>query len=76
MLWLARLLHPTVIAIRDGRCRLAKGQVPSRKLRDLDDVLAQFSVSHGSIAVDGRRRAHFSSNIPREAHQRLRNVLA
>ncbi len=76
MLWLDKLLHPTVIAIRGGRSRLAKGHVPSIKLRDLDDVLARFEVSRGGIAIDGTGRCHFSASIPPDAHQRLRNVLA
>lgn len=76
MLWLQKLLHPTVIAIRDGRATLAKGRVPGTTLRDLDEVLADFGIRDGSIAIDGTRRARFSAGIPPAAHQRLRNVLA
>ncbi|GAA5481715.1 hypothetical protein [Haloferula sargassicola] len=76
MLWLSKLLNPTVIAIRDGRCRLAKGLVKSRTLHQVDGVLAEFGVARGTIAVDGTGRVKFSASVPTGCHQRLRNLIA
>ena len=75
MLWLQKLLHPTVLVVRDGITTCAKGKIPSPRLRDLDAVLAQRSISHATITIDGARRCHFSNTIPAEIHQRLRNIL-
>lgn len=75
MLWLLKLLHPTVIVVRDGRCRLAKGQVRTSVLQDLNSVLREFGVTTGTIAIDGRGRAQFSTTIPSDCHQRLRNLV-
>lgn len=76
MLWLDKLLHPTVVVIRHGRGAMAKGRLPAATLRELDEVFADFGIRHGRIAVDGTRRCHFSAAIPPGAHQRLRNLLA
>lgn len=75
MLWLLKLLHPTVIVIRDGQCHLAKGHIKTGTLMDLNDVLREFGVTTGTIAIDGRGSAHFSDSIPPDSHQRLRNLV-
>lgn len=74
MIWLQKFLHPTVLVIRDGQTTCAKGKISSRCLSDLDEVLAQQRVTEGSISIDGAQRYHFSSTIPPEIQQRLRNV--
>lgn len=76
MLWFQKLVHPTVITIRDGRASLAKGRFPSHTLRDLDAICADFEIRRGTIALDAKGRYHFSSGIPAPAHQRIRNVLS
>ncbi|BCX47432.1 DUF3634 domain-containing protein [Haloferula helveola] len=76
MLWLQKLLNPTVITIRDGRASMAKGRISGRIIRDLDEILADFGITRGTIAIDGTGRIQLSSSIPPSAHQRLRNLLS
>lgn len=76
MLWLRKLLHPTVIVVRDGRSSLARGRLPSPVLQDLDSLCADFGIRRATIALDGAGRCHFSATIPADAHQRIRNVLS
>ncbi len=76
MLWLQKLLHPTVIVIRDGRATAARGRLPGAVLRDLELLCADFDIRRATIALDGRGRCHFSSTVPANAHQRIRNVLS
>lgn len=75
MLWLAKLMNPTVLVFEDGTARVAKGQLGRQKLHDVSAVLLSRDISRGRISIDGQGRCVFSSSIPHEAHQQLRNVL-
>ena len=76
MVWLLKLLHPLVLEIKAGKVSAAKGRMPSRALREIQEVLSDAGVSQGSIHADGTGRFHFSAGIPAECQQRLRNTLA
>ena len=76
MLWLQKFLHPTVISVHEGRCQIAKGQVSTCALQDIESVLSEFHVAKGTITLDTARCARFSGSIPSACHQRLRNILA
>ena len=75
MLWLDKLLHPTVLIIEDGSFRAAKGKLPNKTLQALSTLIAEHSISRGRLTIDGSGRVHFSKEIPTDAHQRIRNVL-
>ena len=75
MLWLHKLLHPTVLIIEGGIVRAAKGKLPNKILEALSTLIADLSISRGRLTIDGSGRVHFSKEIPTDAHQRIRNVL-
>ncbi len=76
MIALLRLLYPLVLAIRGGEVSAAKGKVPARLLREIRETVAGAGVARGSIHADGAGRIHFSSSVPAELHQPLRNILS
>lgn len=68
-----------VIDVRDGAARLRRGEPPPALLVEFSDVARDLGVSSGTIY--GVRARHgltleFSPDIPTNAHQRFRNVLA
>ena len=78
---LRRSLAPPlfVIEIRDGTARTRDGHVPAGLVSGMADVARDLGLRGGTIY--GIRRPQgttlgFSADIPEEAHQRLRNVLA
>lgn len=75
MLWLAKLMNPTVLVVENGRAFAAKGNLSRSKLEDLGEILSGHSIMKGRIYINGAQRCSFSSSIPPEAHQQLRNVL-
>ena len=76
MLWLIKLLNPMVFEIREGRVNAVKGRIPSKVLREIQSLIAEAGVSRATIHADGSGRFHFSSEIPSDRHQGLRNILA
>ena len=76
MVWFLKLLHPLVLEIKAGKVSAAKGRMPSRALREIQEVISDAGVPQGSIHADGAGRFHFSAAIPAECQQRLRNTLA
>ncbi|CAN5829704.1 hypothetical protein BH24CHL6_BH24CHL6_00750 [soil metagenome] len=68
-----------VIEIRDGKARARRGPVPSGLVSAMSDVARDLDLRRGMVC--GVRRTQglslaFSDDIPEQAHQRLRNVLA
>ena len=63
------------IRIRSGKCRLSSGSLRPGMLTDVAELVSEARVATGSVWVAKDRRVHFSSSIPAEFHQRLRNVL-
>lgn len=76
MVWLLKLLHPLVIEIKAGKVSAAKGRIPTRALREVQEVVTAAGLSKGAIYADENGRYHFSGGIPAECHQRLRNTLS
>jgi len=64
----------TLIKIRRGTVRVARGDLRPETFEYVSAILAESAMSEGFIALTSSRVA-FSRNIPVEAHQRLRNVL-
>ncbi|MFC7338252.1 DUF3634 family protein [Haloferula chungangensis] len=75
MLWLDKLLHPTVLIIEDGTLRAAKGKLSSKTLRDLQSISSDHKIARGSLSIDGAGRVHFYKEVPEDAHQSIRNIL-
>jgi hypothetical protein len=74
------LLRPLfVIQIRDGVARVSRGDVPPGFVHELSGVARDLGLRRGTVY--GVRARHgitlaFSHEVPAEAHQRMRNVLA
>lgn len=75
MKWISRMLSVSAISVTEGRCELRKGKLDRRLLLDLSDELARSKVTRAEIWINGDGRIRFSDEIPRELHQRLRNIL-
>lgn len=79
--WLHRLAKPPifVIELQAGAARLTKGSVPASWTSDCGEIAAEFGIVHGY--VEGVRSPwgvglRFSPGVPKECHQRFRNVFA
>jgi len=69
-------LNPkTLIVIHSGHLHVTRGVLRAQPREFITDILQQAGVAKGFIAITHSKRAAFSRNIPREIHQRLRNVL-
>ena len=66
-----------LIQIRDGRVIVRRGNVPQRKLSELESVVLALSVPDGQIRVvssaDGEK-LRFSASLPEPCHQYFRNA--
>ena len=60
----------------DGSAKCLKGKVMARVLSDITSLTQQADVRKGEIWVSFDGKIRFSGEIPKELHQRLRNVLA
>ena len=76
MLWLSKLLNPTVISIIERRATIAKGRIRAGILREISALCADQNIQKGTITIDGTGRLGFTSSIPKAAHQRIRNIVA
>jgi hypothetical protein len=79
--WLKRLAVPPVfvIELEGGRARLTKGMATALWTSDCAEIAAEFGIAHGY--VEGVRTPwglglRFSPDVPKECHQRFRNVFA
>ncbi len=63
-----------LIVIRQGRVTVTKGHLRPPVLADVRALIETTRISRGHITVS-HRRVSFSRTIPRDLHQRLRNVL-
>jgi len=75
MFFFSRILSTTSIRISNGQAICVKGKMMPQTLRSISDVCSLFSISKGEIWINGAGRIHFSSSIPTEVHQRLRNCV-
>lgn len=69
------LFATTVIEFRDGQCFLKKGKCLQWQLDAIATLLASHGCLRGAIYLDSIRTVSFSSTIPANAQQRLRNIL-
>lgn len=76
MFLISRILSTTSIRISQGKANCVKGKMMQQTLRTIGDTCEQFNIKEGEIWVSGNGRIQFSSSIPKEAHQRLRNCVA
>ena len=65
----------TLIRIHNGQLRVTRGQVRAQAREFISDILNEAGVTNGYLAITYYNRAAFSRKIPRNVHQRLRNVL-
>jgi len=64
-----------LIVIHSGHLHITRGVLRAQPREFVGDILQEAGVAKGFIAITHSKRAAFSRNIPREIHQRLRNVL-
>lgn len=77
-IWLAiRPKYAFLVRIRDGVPHVVKGRLTATHVKDIADVLQSAEITRGWVA--GTRRSLrtvlvFSSNIPKQCRQQLRNL--
>jgi hypothetical protein len=69
-------LNATIIVrMRNGSLVFEKGRLQGNASAHVEAILREAHVSEGYVAISSGRRVYFSRQIPRDLHQRLRNVL-
>jgi hypothetical protein len=69
------LFATTVIEYHDGQCILKKGKCLQWQLDEIATLLVAHGCLRGAIYLNTIRTVSFSSTIPANAHQRIRNIL-
>jgi hypothetical protein len=75
MNFVSRFFSSYAIQIRGGEARCVKGTMLSHVIMDISSLAADFGLKDGEIWIDQLGKVSFSSGIPKEIHQRIRNVL-
>ena len=65
-----------MIQIKNGSAHCTKGKLMNRLLRDITILANESNLSEGEIWMDQSWRVSFSSEIPEEIRQRMRNVIS
>ena len=76
MNFISRIFATSVIRIKDGAAHCTKGKLMNRLLRDITILANEAHISEGEIWMDQSWRVSFSSEIPEEIRQRMRNVIS
>lgn len=64
-----------VVRMRGGSLVFEKGRLQGNAAEHVEAILRGAGVSEGYLAITSGQRVYFSRQIPRDVHQRLRNVL-
>lgn len=64
-----------IVRMREGSLVFEKGRLQGNASEHVEAVLRGAAVRDGFVAITTGQRVYFSRQIPREVHQRLRNVL-
>jgi hypothetical protein len=64
-----------IVRMRGGSLVFEKGRLQGNASEHVEAILRGARVSEGFVAITSGQRVYFSRQIPREVHQRLRNVL-
>ncbi len=76
MKFISRFFATSVIQIKNGSAHCTKGKLMNRLLRDITILANESNLSEGEIWMDQSWRVSFSSEIPEEIRQRMRNVIS
>ena len=64
-----------IVRMRHGSLVYEKGRLQGNASEHVEAILRWAHVSEGFVAITHGQRVYFSRQIPRDVHQRLRNVL-
>jgi hypothetical protein len=64
-----------IVRMRNGSLVFEKGHLQANASEHVGAILRGAGVSDGYLAITSGQRVYFSRQIPRDVHQRLRNVL-
>jgi hypothetical protein len=64
-----------ILRMSNGSLVFEKGRLQGNAAEHVEAILRGARVSEGFVAITSGQRVYFSRQIPREVHQRLRNVL-
>jgi hypothetical protein len=76
MNWIKRIRSANTITVRRGTARDSQGKFLQWKLNAIVESLAAEEVKHAEIWISTNGTVSFSSAIPSQLHQRLRNIIA
>lgn len=64
-----------IVRMRNGSLVFERGRLQGNASEHVEAILRGARVSEGFVAITSGQRVYFSWQIPRDVHQRLRNVL-
>ena len=64
-----------IVRMRDGSLVSEKGHLQGNASEHVEAILREARVKEGFVAMTSLQRVYFSRQIPRDIHQRVRNVL-
>lgn len=64
-----------LVRMRGGSLVFEKGRLQGNAAEHVEAILRGAGVRDGFVAITAGHRVYFSTQIPRDVHQRLRNVL-
>ena len=73
--FIAPLTARVIVRMRDGSLVFEKGRLHGNASEHVEAILRGARVNEGFVAITSGHRVYFSWQIPRDIHQRLRNVL-
>jgi len=76
MKFISRFFATSVIRIKDGSAHCTKGKLMNRLLRDITILANEANISEGEIWMNQAWKVSFSSEIPEQIRQRMRNVIS
>ena len=76
MNFIKRFFAVEAVVVKNGVAKCVKGKFIGRALRDIQEVLQEAGLKNGEIWISKDKTISFSSDIPGELHQRLRNVVS
>ena len=75
MKFFSRLLSAQAIAFERGKAISRKGKHSQKLLSELSLLSEKHGVRNGELWISGNSRITFSKEIPKNLHQRFRNII-
>ena len=75
MKFISRFFSSIAVKVDDGRAQLIKGKLEKQILREVSALCQEIGIDRCELWVDGMGKVTFSSEVPKQAYQKFRNVV-